>query len=300
MAITASTPSPGLEELEALKPLMDLLGPNGGTAAGTGKVYMGTLSGLQGKNTAYLTPAAEARLSQQKRPKWISEEEAKAEFYSWTPKKRSDFLAQLVVAGLVPAGSGALEAEASWGKLVEATAPYGAADQQVSPYDLLSGYVKAAGGAGKDAWRNLGAFEINTVTGEKRYAGPGKYLGNGRAIQTDTRTDLTDPDTARSIATKLFQDLMGRDPQAGELSAFASALNAAEASNPITQSTVTTYDMGTGQALSSDTHSTGGLDASGKAHIGEQQIKKSKEYGVNQAVTTYQGAFESLIYGNPG
>lgn len=290
MAVTASaTPDP---ELEALKKLF-AGSAAGGTAAGQATVYMGRTLKPTARDEKYgLMPKDQA--------KWLTEQEAMSDFYNWDAKKRSDFTAQLILAGLAPAGSGSLEAEDAWQKLVKASARYGAAGKQVTPYDLLSGYVKSAGGAQKDSWKNLGAFEVNTVTGEKRYAGPGRYIGNGRAIQMDTRIDLTDPDTAKATATRLFQDMMGRDPQAGELSAFAAALNAAEASNPVTQTTTTQYDMNTGQPLSQQTGSSGGITAEGRAYIGEQQIKKKKEYGINQSVTTYQGALESLVYGTPG
>src|SRR5437868_3925893 len=179
MAVTGSQPTPA--ELEALKAL---IGSGAGGTSG-GKVFMGKTLKPTARDEKYgLMPKETAN--------WMSEKEAMNEFYNWTPKKRSDFLAQLVLAGIVPAGSGALEAEKSWQDLVKASGRYGAAGKQVSPFDLLSGYVKAAGGAQKDSWRNLGAFEINTVTGEKRYAGPGKYIGDGRAVSVDTRTDLTD------------------------------------------------------------------------------------------------------------
>lgn len=290
MAVTASDPSGNQDMVSALK---DIFG-QAATTATSGRVFMGITAGKPtARDEKYgLMPKDKVR--------WLTEDEAMREFYNWTPKKRGDFLAQLVLAGMVPAGSGALEAEDSWKKLVQASGRYGAAGKQVSPFDLLSGYVKAAGGAQKDSWRNLGAFEVNTVTGEKRWAGPGVYLGDGRAVQVDSRTDLTDPDTARSIATSLFQSLMGRDPQAGELASFASALNAAESSSPVTQTTTTQYDMNTGQALSTQTQSSGGMTAQGRQAIGENQIKRSKEYGVNQAVTTYQGALESLIFGGQG
>lgn len=288
MAITGTKPNPG--ELEALK---SLITGGGGGASGGANVYMGTEryavdGGAERGGPRYFS-----------RPKWVSEETAMTDFYNWNTKKQRDFLAQLVMGGMLPAGAGVLEAEGEWKKLVQASARFGQAGKQVSPFDLLAGYVKSAGGAGKDAWRNLGAFEVNTVTGEKRYAGPGTYLGNGRAQQTDTRTDLTDPDTARAIATKLFQDLMGRDPGAGELGAFGKALATAEAANPVTQTTTTTYNMETGQPISQDTQSHGGLTAEGRAYIGEQQVKKKKEYGATQAATTYQNAFENLIFGAP-
>ncbi|MEW1547532.1 hypothetical protein [Streptomyces tsukubensis] len=266
-----------------------------GRAAGaTGRVYMGSQRVKTGVDPETKKPTFTTK------DVWSTPEAAMAAFYGWGEQGRSNFTAQLVLAGLVPVGSGPLEAEESWRKLVDSAAGYGASGAQVSPYDLLTSYVKAAGGLGKNAWKQQGVFEINTVTGERRYAGPGVYLGDGRAMQMDTRVDLTDPDTARAMATKLFQNMMGRDPGAGELSGFAQALAAAEAASPVTQTTTTQYDMTTGQPISQDTQSSGGVSAEGKAYIGEQQIKGKKEYGVTQAVTTYQNAFEQMVFGSRG
>jgi hypothetical protein len=194
-------------------------------------------------------------------------------------------------------GDGPLEGAALWKKLVKEAANYGAAGQKVSPIDLMATYVKASGGG--NAWTSAGVWQINTQTGERRYTGPGTYLGDGKAQMTDTRVDLTDPDTARAISTQLFQNLMGRDPGEGELSAFANALHSAEQNSPVVSTTTTQYDMDTGQQLSSSTTQSGGLTADAKGYIQEQQIKGKKEYGVNQAVTTYQNAFENLIFGSP-
>lgn len=289
MAITAGS-KPDPKELAALQAL---LGAGGGTASGGSHVYMGIERYAVGGDPGRGGPRYSTR------QKWLSEEAAMGEFYTWGGKRQRDFLAQLVVGGLLPAGAGVLEAEGEWKKFVQASARYGQAGKQVTPYDLLSSYVKAAGGAGKNAWQQNGAFEVNIVTGEKRYAGPGVYLGDGVARQTDTRTDLTDPDTAKAIATKLFQSMMGRDPGAGELGGFAKALSAAEANSPVTQTTDTTYNLETGQAISQDTRSEGGMTAEGRAYLGEQQIKRKKEYGATQAATTYQNAFDQLIFGAP-
>jgi hypothetical protein len=228
---------------------------------------------------------------------WVSEGEASQDYYTWSQKKQSDFVAQGIVSGMLKLGDGPMEGAALWKKLVKEASQYGAAGKKVTPVDLMASYVQASGGV--NAWRQAGVFEINTQTGERRYMGPGTYLGGGKAQQTDTRVDLTDPDTARSVATRLFQDMMGRDPGSGELGAFASALHSAEEASPVVSTTTTQYDLDTGQAISSDTAQSGGLAADGKAYIGEQQIKKKKEYGVHQAVTTYQNAFESLIFGAP-
>lgn len=288
MAIMSGTPKPDPYQagLEAFA---------GASAAAGGQVYMGQVSGMYGKNDKYLSPAAQASLGKRKQDLWVSQAEAEAEFRNWNTKKQSDFMAQGILSGMLKLGDGPLEGAKLWEKLVKEAAKYGALKKKVSPFDLMASYVQASGGA--NAWTSAGVWQINTQTGERKYTGPGTYLGGGKAQQTDTRIDLTDPDTARALSTQLFQNLMGRDPGAGELGAFANALHQAEQNSPVVSTTTTEYDMETGQQLGSDTTQTGGLTADGKAYIGEQQIKKKKEYGVTQAVTTYQNAFESLIYG---
>ena len=290
MAIMKPSPSPsGGGEADVLSAFSA-----GGTGvAAQGKVYFGEQGGHRPKG------AEEKGRLLPKRSVWLSEDEAISRFYGWKKKDQDDFLAKGIVSGLLKLGDGAMEASKLWGKLVKEASGYGKAGQKVSPFDILASYVSAAGGVAKNSWQQMGAFEVNVQTGKRRYVGAGTYLGDGRAQQVDTRTDLTDPDTARAIATKLFQDMMGRDPGAGELSAFASALHTAESNAPVVNTTTTTYDMDTGQPISSGTETSGGMTSEGRALIGENQIKSKKEYGVNQAVTTYQNAFENLIYGAP-
>lgn len=295
MAI-ASGDKPGGNDLQALQ---QLLSAGGGVGVDSGKVYWGTQRvtlGGQDKSSGQDLPRGKSMYGTQ--DIWISPTEAEQDYYHWNAKKQADFVSKGIVGGLLKLGDGAMEGAALWKKLVGEAAKYGAAGQKVSPFDLMAGYVQASGGA--NAWKSAGVWQINTITGERKYAGPGTYLGNGKAQQTDTRVDLTDPDTAKAVATKLFQDMMGRDPGAGELTAFASALNSAEQNSPVTQTTTTQYDMDTGQPLSSSTASSGGVSAEGKQYLGEQQIKGKKEYGAFQAATTYQNALESLVYGSSG
>lgn len=296
MAITSSSGKGGGSDLDALKALLAAGG--GGSTSGSGPVYMGSVPAIQGRNQKYLSPAAIGQLSKQKRDLWLSADQAEQEFYTWDGKKQASFVAQGILSGMLKIGDGPLEGGALWKKLVKEASLYGAAGQKVSPFDLMASYVKASGGA--NAWKNMGVWEINTQTGERRYTGPGTYLGNGKAQTVDTRVDLTDPDTAKAVATKLFQDLMGRDPGAGELTSFASALHTAEENNPVTQTTTTQYDMDTGQQLNTSTTSSGGVSAEGQQYIGENQIKGKKEYGAYQAATTYQNAFDALVFGNGG
>lgn len=258
-----------------------------------GKVYMG-----KGHDGAYGPHGGSGSVAPDKpRDLWVSTKEAEQEFYTWSTKQQRDFTAQGILSGLLKLGDGPMEAGSLWKKLVKEASAYGAAGQKVTPVDLMASYVQASGGA--NAWQQMGAFEVNTQTGERRYVGPGTYLGDGKAQQTDTRVDLTDPDTARAISTQLFQNLMGRDPGQGELGAFASALHSAEQASPVVSTTTTQYDLDTGQPIGSDTSQSGGLTAEARSYIGEQQVKKKKEYGAYQAATTYQNAFDALIFGGP-
>ncbi|MEW2498364.1 hypothetical protein AB0942_33255 [Streptomyces nodosus] len=288
MAITSSS-DPTDKDRKALEAI---IGAGAGSGVGTGRVYMGSE-----RRMAKTRPGAPEKGFRTK-DLWASQQEAEQAFYTWNTKKQSDFVAQGILSGMLKLGDGPMEGGKLWKKLVDEAAKYGAADKKVSPFDLMASYVQAAGGA--NAWKSAGVWQINTVTGERRYSGPGTYLGDGRAQETNTRTDLTDPDTAKAVATKLFQDMMGRDPGAGELTAFATALHSAEQSSPVVATTTTQYDMDTGQPLSSDTTTSGGVSAEGKAYLGQQQVKKKKEYGAYQAATTYQNVLDSLVFGGPG
>jgi hypothetical protein len=296
MAITSGT---GTND-PYMQGLMGIAASGGGTLAapGGGKVYMGTqryTKGGQDKSSGQSLPRGKTMYG--KKDIWATEAEAAQEFYNWSGKQQQDFVAQGILSGQLKLGDGSMEGAALWKKLVKEAANYGAAGKKVSPIDLMATYVKASGGS--NAWTSAGVWQINTQTGERKYVGPGTYLGDGKAQQTDTRVDLTDPDTARAISTQLFQNLMGRDPGAGELGAFANALHSAEQNSPVVSTTTTQYDMDTGQALGSDTAQSGGVTADAKAYIGEQQLKSKKEYGAYQAATTYQNAFDALVFGGP-
>jgi hypothetical protein len=296
MAI-ASGSTPGGDDLKALQQL--LAAGSGGSSADAGRVYMGSTrytKGGQDKGSGQALPRGKSMYGA--KDIWASPAEAEQDYFHWSFKKQQDFVSQCVLAGRLKLGAGLDEGASEWAKLVKVAAKYGSAGQKVQPWDLLAIDVKAAGGG--NAWVQRGPFEFNTQTGQSRYVGPGTYLGGGKAQQVDTRVDLTDPDTAKAVATKLFQDMMGRDPGAGELTGFASALHSAEQNSPVVNTTTTQYDMDTGQPISSDTTSSGGISAEGKAYIGEQQVKGKKEYGAYQAATTYQNVLDSLVFGGPG
>lgn len=267
------------------------------TAAGTGQVWMPIApftpdtNGLTGKNTDALSESAQAQLA--RRPQgggWWSVTDAEAAYYNWTDKQRADFRAKALVAGLLKTGDGDIEAGGLWKNLVDQAANYGSQGKAVSPTDLLAGYVKA--NSGGTPWVKQGNFEINSITGEKRYIGP------QFRTTTATNINLTDPATARAVATSMFQQLLGRDPGQNEIQAYASALAQSEIQDPSKSTTTTQYDMTTGDPTNTSSVSTGGMTDAGRQQLAMDEIKKKPEYATTQAATTYANALEAAVKGS--
>jgi hypothetical protein len=258
------------------------------TSSSSGQVYFGNLTpagGGQGQSHDY----SGTRVM----PTWLSIQAAEANFGTWTQKQINDFTAVGIMSGQLKVGDGQIEAAALWSKLVKQASIFGAQGQQVSPFDVLNTYVTNSTTAGvwkKDA---NGYFETNTITGERRYIGP-----EFRTINT-TQVNLTDPTTAKAIATNIFHQLLGRDPLPGEMNAYASALQTAEQSNPTQIATTNQYDaMGNVIATTKQT-AQGGYSADAKNFLAAQQAKALPEYGATQAATTYENAFENAVFGAP-
>lgn len=271
-------------------------GPSSGEAAGAGQ-FGNTASsssgqvwmpGMSTQNSQFMSEAGQARNQRRQNGAWMSADDAANAYFNWTSKARDDFRAKGLLSGLLTQGAGDLESFSLWQTLVKQSALYGANGQMVSPLDILSGYVK---GNSSGRWVKQGNFETNPLTGEKRYIGPKSKT------TTQQQVDLTDPATARAIATKLFQDLLGRDPNSGEIAAYANALSQSEAQNPSTAVTTTQFDPATGDATNSSTVTMGGLTADAKAQMAADEIKSKKEYGVTQAATTYMNALTSAVGG---
>jgi hypothetical protein len=254
----------------------------GGGATSAGRVWM---PGVAGRGA--LPPGAPPS-AQQFAGGWATEDDAAGAYFNWTQKARDDFRAKGLLSGLLTQGAGDLEAYSLWQSLVKQSGLYGAQGQAVSPLDILSGYVKGNSNGG---WIKQGDFEINPATGEKRYVGP-KFK-----TTTQTNVNLTDPATARAIAMKVFQDLLGRDPGQGEISAYANALSQSEVNNPSSTTTTTQFDSATGEAASSSSVTSGGMTADGQQLLAEDEIKKKKEYGATQAATTYMNALQNAVGG---
>lgn len=280
------TPSGGSGQL-TLAQIQQMVGAGASSGAGAGRVFMGNKSGLAGKDVSSLSEQAQANLlARGGGPNWMTTATAENQYFKWSTKQRQDFVAKGLLSGLLTKGAGDLEGAQLWKQLVDQAALYGAQGAKVSPLDILSGYVKGNSSGG---WVRDGDFETNPVTGEKRYIGP-KFK-----TTTQTNADLTDPATARAIATSVFQDLLGRDPGQGEINSYAQALAQSEQQNPSIATTTTSFDPVTGEATDSSTVTRGGITDQGRQQLAADEIKRGKEYGATQAATTYMNALEQAV-----
>lgn len=285
-----------------------------GTSAYNGPtVYFGNRAGPGGRGTSRL-PGERENIS----PIWLTPEQAYGAFFSiWTPEQRRDLRAKGILSGQLRETDGELETAAWWKALVQHAAQLGAGGNQISPMDLANGYLASSGYGMTDQERfkqqrgsfpagamfdssgkymrkyRDGQFIVDEISGTREYVGP------KIKTTTDTRVDFTDPATARALTTSIFQQLVGRDPGAGELGQFAAALQAAEKSSPTTVNTTATYNS-LGEVVSQQSTSYGGLTAEGKAQLMKEKLKETKEAGVYQAATTYSDALKQAIWGGPG
>lgn len=266
----------------------------GGSSGSGGSVYMGTPQG-----PGFVSPYAPEGVTGQApaSPLILGTKDALKSFDSFSQKQLRDFIAAGQVGGILSEEAGPIEAYNLWKKLVTRSEAYTAAGRKISPMDVLQMYVKGVTGKGGSAWsvqyRGGRKFLVNSVTGEVKYQGP-------RFETTyQKRIDLTDPVTAKAIATSVFQQLMHRDPGKGELESWGHALRSAEQQSPVVDTTTTEYDMDTGEAIGTSTESEGGLTADAKMYMAQQRIKATKEYGAVQAATTLTNALEDAVFNNP-
>lgn len=327
MAVGDPTPSAttGGEQAGA-----DLFGQaaTGGGGAGAGAFSL-TSTGTYNGPTVYwgAQPAAggpgQSRVAEGggTTPVWMTPDEAYSRYFQMTDQQRQNLTALGIMSGQLPEKSGDLETAAWWKSLVEQSARYGATGAQVSPMDLASGYVTSSNGTLTDQQKfdlrqggfpsgaifdssgkytrtyREGEFVVNEVTGQRNYVGP------QFKTHTDTRVDLTDPQTAKALTRTIFQQLIGRDPVAGEYSKFADALKAAEQANPTVENVTEQYDA-QGNVISTNTQAVGALRGAlsqqAQQQTLEELLKQTKEYGTQQAATTYMAATKKAIYGGPG
>jgi hypothetical protein len=118
--------------------------------------------------------------------------------------------------------------------------------------------------------------------------------------QTNTSKSFNIPtvEDAHAATRQLFQALMGRDPDHGELDRYASMMTSYAQKHPTVTKQTQTTDIH-GNTTSSST-SSGGYSQGGITDMLSQKAKADPEYGAYQAATTYTNALIGALGGLSG
>jgi hypothetical protein len=193
--------------------------------------------------------------------KELSLQDAVSDWYKWSDQERSAFGQRLYKLGLVkdPNDYGAVFN--TWQSAVqEASNFYMAAGKKVTPWQVLDVVAGANGPRSTTQTNTSKSFNIPTV------------------------------EDAHAATKQLFQALMGRDPDHGELDRYASMMTSYAQKHPTVTKQTQTTDIH-GNTTSSST-SSGGYSPEGLRDMLGQKAKADPEYGSYQAATTY---FNALI-----
>ena len=205
-------------------------------------------------------------------PVYVDLNSATNMYYQWSQQQQNAFRARYALVDTTALQATDAQMANAWASLVNQSAAYGAAGQQVSPWDILAKDIASNGG------------------------------GKGKAGKDFSRTISTEATTSRPDANAVFtaaaQSLLGRAPTADELSGFYNNLHSLELANPLVKTINYHYLPGQSFYPSEDiTKQTGGVSQAAQQNLALQQAKENPEYGAYQASTTYMGALQELLSG---
>lgn len=187
-------------------------------------------------------------------------------FFQWDQKKVDALAAKLVKAGMLPSIN--VTRNDVWevfrkGVLADAATAYASSpDKAQNVEQVLQGFMKRP---------------VGDAAGENK---PKNYT------TTNTQTSISDPTEANSVFVDALRQRLGRAPTDAEKHSFLAALNAAQRANPTKTTTQYTLDEKTGGYNTTTGETTGGVNA-GQFADDFTMKNNEKEYGANQAATTY-------------
>jgi hypothetical protein len=142
------------------------------------------------------------------------------------------------------------------------------------------------------------AAEDSSTTSTAVIPKPGSYTTKSSSV------DFMNPQDAKNMVRSTLQAELGRDPTQGEYEDFLSAVHAAEASNPSTQTTTSKYVLDKNDNLRlAAQHSTSqqGIGSAGLEQIAYEKAQRQPGWAEWQAMGTYAPAlFQALSATVPG
>jgi hypothetical protein len=106
------------------------------------------------------------------------------------------------------------------------------------------------------------------------------------------------PEDAKNLVRGMLQQELGRDPTQGEYEDFLSAIHAAEAQDPTTQKTTSTYTLDNNDQLrlaSQNTVTHAGIGAAGVEQLAYERAQQQPSWAEWQAMGTYAPALFAAL-----
>lgn len=222
---------------------------------------------------------------------YLSYEEARLLPTTWDQNTLRKFVNTGIVNKLPGFGAdmGMPEIVSAWDELVKSSLAFSKPGQEWTPWEVMDSY----GNSGKFGTVKSpdGDWLLDAATGQKI-----KYIGPRTKTTTEKRVDLSSPEDVRAITTQTLTQILGRAPTAEEMAKYRTAMTGFEQAHPSVATTTTTLND-QGEAVSSDTTTSGGVTEAGRQQLITEQAKKGPEYGKFQSATTYFNAMMQMIGG---
>lgn len=241
--------------------LQDQLSKTGITGLSGTKVFWGEYDSSYFGSDPASRDAAQQR-GTMPRPLSITQTEAENKWYGFSEHEQQTWANKLYRAGLISDPGDYDAVFAQWRSAVAyAGNLFTVAGRQVTPFDVLQQRMGLANKAG------------------------------GTKTQTDTSKVVhqIDPRDAEAMVKSVYQNALGRDPSAGELSRYKSMLINKVLDSPQTTTTTTTQKgNGTNNvSTSSNSKVTDSIGSAGQQQFLQDKAEADPEYGAYQAATKY-------------
>lgn len=239
-----------------LKSNPGLLGGGFSSASSEPMVFMGTTTPSRGAAFHDILPSdSQLGLS-----------EAKLDIYGWSEEEQAQWGKRLYNAGLIKDPNNWDAMVQAWQYAVGQAGSFYSKGKKITPWQVVDLMSKGGGGD----------------------AGPRTTHSTSTSTNMPARSDV------EATVKSMFKNMMGRDPEEGELDRYVSQAMAGYKKNPsVTNTTATTDANGN---TNSNSTSSGGFNPQG---VLEDSIQGDPEWGAFQAATTYFNALQGAL-GAPG
>ena len=193
-----------------------------------------------------------------------------AHWFSLSDGERESFAERAYKAGLIQDQNDYSQVQNAWQAAVtQAAGFYTYGKREVTPWEAVDLMAGITPGGGRQS-----------------------LAGTKTAVQR--QVDIPSKTTMRAGLKAVFEQELGRAPNADELDRYSSMFVKAAKANPTVARTTTTYDD-QGRAVNSSSTQSGGFSSTDMQQLATEKTQDSQEWGSFQAATTYSNALMRAI-----